>query len=147
MTATATFSDGTTKDVTSDASWSSLNLSVMTVSPTGVVTAVAFGVGSIRSDFQGRISSVVQVTATPAGTFGFEVAEFDAVRNNFNDTPLQKVIRLSAGESVTPLELAPHDMSYTVGADRCYPCRLIRIVSAVAGTLRLTLTWTGPRIV
>ena len=69
---------------------------------------------------------------------GFEVAEFDAIPNQSNDTPLQKVIRLSAGESVTPLQLAPHDMSYTVGTDRCFPCRLIRIMNAAAGTLRLT---------
>ena len=75
---------------------------------------------------------------------GFEVAEFDAIPNQSSDTPLQKVIRLSAGESVTPLQLAPHDMSYTVGTD-LFPCRLIRIMNAAAGTLRLTLTWTGSR--
>jgi hypothetical protein len=196
MTASATLSDGTTKNVTSDASWSSTNQSVVTVSPTGVVTCVAFGVAFVQAAFNGRSSSSLQVTATPAGTFivlgrvrepgnsgigqvqvletqsgqstltnsdgiysmggltashlrlekgGFEVAEFDAIPNQSSDTPLQKVIRLSAGESVTPLQLAPHDMSYTVGTDRCFPCRLIRIMNAAAGTLRLTLTWTGSR--
>jgi len=67
--------------------------------------------------------------------------------NSGNEVALQRVIRLTAGETVTPLQLAPHDMSYTVGADRCYPCRLIRVVNPSTGTLHVSLTWTESRAI
>jgi len=54
LTAVATFSDGTTKDVTSSADvtaptfWLSANTTIATVSPTGVVTGVSVGSVTIQ---------------------------------------------------------------------------------------------------
>ena len=76
---------------------------------------------------------------------GYEASEIDAPRNTFSEIALQRIIRLRAGETVTPSQLAPHDLSYNVGADRCDPCRLIRVVNPTPGMLQLRLTWTEPR--
>ncbi len=192
MTATANYSDGTTRNVTTEAQWQSLTPSMFTVSSSGVVTIVGFGVAGLRAQLGTRVSQI-QLSATPPNTFafygrvrepgaggiagarvseplsgastltdsqgsfsiaglasehlvfekeGFEAGELDARPGIFNDASLQRVIRVTAGESVT-LQLAPHDMSYMVGADRCFPCRLIRVVNPTAGTLHVILNWTG----
>jgi carboxypeptidase family protein len=72
---------------------------------------------------------------------GYEPAEVDATQTNV-DLPLQRVVRLIAGETVRPAELAPNDLSYTVGSNRCSPCRLIRVVVPQAGTVHVRVTWT-----
>ncbi len=65
----------------------------------------------------------------------------DATQTNV-DLPLQRVVRLNAGETATPAALAPNDLSYTVGGNRCNPCRLIRVVVLQAGTVHVRVTWT-----
>ena len=61
--AVATFSDGTTKDVTSDAAWTSSNTSVITISATGQGQAVGVGQSEICAMYQG-VSGCVLVTVT-----------------------------------------------------------------------------------
>jgi hypothetical protein len=73
---------------------------------------------------------------------GYEATEIDAPPNMFSEIALQRVIRLTAGETVTPSPLAPHDLSYSVGAERCYPCRLVRVANSTPGMLQVRLTWT-----
>jgi hypothetical protein len=196
LTATANYSDGTTRNVTTEAQWQSLTPSMFIISSSGVVTVVGFGVASLRAQFGTRISQI-QLSATPPDTFafygrvrepgmggiagarvsepqsgastvtdsegsfsiaslssghlvverdGFEAGQLDARPGIFNDASLQRVIRVTAGETVTPLQLAPHDMSYPVGGDRCFPCRLIRVANPTAGTLHVILNWTGPHM-
>ena len=41
------------------------------------------------------------------------------------------------------LELAPHDLEYSIGSERCYPCKLIRVTTATPGRLLVDVTWTG----
>jgi hypothetical protein len=59
----------------------------------------------------------------------------------FDGWPLQQVVRLEAGVGFA--EVGAHDVDYLVasGTHR-QPCRLIRVNSAAAGTLRLRVTWT-----
>jgi hypothetical protein len=195
LVATAVFSDATTRDVTSVAKWTSGNLSVATILPSGVLTVVGLGGTFISVLYQTKYGNV-RVNATPPDTFtlsgrvrepgnsgiagarvaetqfgqstvtdaygdfslarltnlrvafekdGFEPVQLDVKPNSAIDVPMQRIIRLAAGETVTPLRLAPHDMSYDVGGALCFSCRLIRIVAPVAGTLHLKLTWIEPK--
>jgi len=63
FTSTVTFSDGTTQDVTSMASWVSFNKAVATVSSTGVVTAVAPGTAVVKATYKGS-SGTFTLTVT-----------------------------------------------------------------------------------
>lgn len=191
LIASAAFSDGTTKTVTSDVVWTSQEPSALAVSPAGVVTALRFGSSTISARYFGK-TATLRVTVTPPGTFvangrvkepglgglpgvvlqeegsglvvttgqsgsftvgglqngrfrvdkdGFESITFTAKPNGYDDVGLQRVIRISAGSSVD-VNLAPHDMEYATGdGARCYPCRLIRIVSAESGRLQLHVAW------
>ncbi|HXG57001.1 MAG TPA: carboxypeptidase-like regulatory domain-containing protein, partial [Vicinamibacterales bacterium] len=73
---------------------------------------------------------------------GYEPIEVrvSAPTESFVDLRMQRVIRLIAGETVTPTRLAPADLSYTVGSNRCAPCRLIRVVVPQRGTLHVRVT-------
>lgn len=54
LRATGTYSDNTTQDLTSTATWTTSNATVATVSSTGVVTAKAAGTATISAAFGGR---------------------------------------------------------------------------------------------
>jgi hypothetical protein len=194
LQATATLSDGSTKDVTSLGVWQAGDARVITLTQTGLLSVTGFGSTWITFLYQTRGASG-QVTATPPGTFafagrvrepgvgglanvpvvdtisgrsaitdvdglfslaemsqqrahftvqkeGYEPAEIDATDVNV-DLPVQRVVRLTAGENVTPARLAPNDLSYTIGGTRCSPCRLIRVVVPQAGSLRIHTTWSA----
>jgi hypothetical protein len=68
LTATATLSDNTTKDVTSAATWQWGDARVVTVSPSGLLTIVGFGATWISASYQSRGAGAT-VTATLSGTF------------------------------------------------------------------------------
>ena len=67
LTATAHYSDGSTRDVTSQASWTSSQVRVATVSA-GAVTGVALGRTMIRANFE-RFSTAMTIVIQPDGTF------------------------------------------------------------------------------
>ncbi len=68
LTAIARFADGSTRDVTNEATWTSSDLSVVTVSGSGVVTATGLGSTIIQATFANR-SGFTNVQVTPLGTF------------------------------------------------------------------------------
>jgi Bacterial Ig-like domain (group 2) len=101
--------------------------------------------GRVVQTNQGGNYSVAQLPAAQAHLKfekdGYEPVELDATPSN-SEVAIQRIIRLVAGDTVTPLQLAPHDLSYTIGADHCYPCRLIRVTVPTAGKLHVDVTWT-----
>jgi hypothetical protein len=68
LTALARWRDGSTRDVTSTAHWSSQNASVATVSPSGLAIAIGFGAARIQVTYEGSMNEF-QLSVTPAGTF------------------------------------------------------------------------------
>jgi hypothetical protein len=79
---------------------------------------------------------------------GFEVVEVDAVPRPSDpnlsrlsvDIRLQRIVRLDAGTSRSQLTIAPDDVAYNQGTGFCWPCKLIRVSTGRAGTLRVTVT-------
>jgi Bacterial Ig-like domain (group 2) len=68
LTATATYKDGTSTDVTASTYWWSQRETVATVSPSGLVTAVGFGTAKIMATYM--LSASVDFTVVaPPGTF------------------------------------------------------------------------------
>jgi hypothetical protein len=76
---------------------------------------------------------------------GYERVTVEATPGVFADAPMQRVIRIAAGDSVE-VDLAPHDVSYELASGaRCYPCRMIRIGMPQPGRLHVKASWTEPR--
>jgi hypothetical protein len=72
-----------------------------------------------------------------------ETVEKDLHSNVFDDVPMQRIVRINAGDTVTPVPLAPFDMAYTMDSgELCFPCRLIRVDLPTSGTLHFGLKWT-----
>jgi len=67
FTATGHYSDGTSKDLTSSAQWSSSDSNVASVSGTGMATAVAFGVVTVTAQ-SGSLQATATVNVSSAGT-------------------------------------------------------------------------------
>ncbi len=65
LTATGTYVDNSTQDITSTATWSSDNTSVATVNSAGTVTGVAAGSTTVHAA-SGSINGSVNLTVTPA---------------------------------------------------------------------------------
>ncbi len=65
LTATGTFSDGTTQDLTHSASWTSAPAGFATVDPNGLVTGTAVGSATITAT-QAGVSGATTVTVTAA---------------------------------------------------------------------------------
>ena len=198
LTLNARYTDGSTKDVSAEAVWTSTRTRVVTVNK-GMLTTSAFGLAAIVAQFSGK-SANVNVIVAPDGAFvvdgrvrepgsgslsnvpvveqtsgtdtktdsagsfqlfsfasaririeqpDYEVFERDVLRpagpsrTTFLDAPLQRVVRISAGQSRGALVIAPNDVSYQVGADLCNPCKLIRAISGGPTTLTLRMSWTG----
>jgi Big-like domain-containing protein len=63
FTATAMYSDGTSKDVTSTATWATSDSTIATVSAVGLVTGVGDGTASITATYQtASTSDPIQIT-------------------------------------------------------------------------------------
>lgn len=198
LTATAGYADGSTRDVTREAQWTSSLPSIVTISADGILTARALGATSILvryPTFNPSLFRSAFATVTPAGTFtasgrvrepgaggvsgarvvhvpsgtsvltdadgtyslaalaggprfsftkaDYEEVELDVTPDKFSDTPMQRIIRMTAGGAPLSARLAPNDMDYLIGGStRCQPCRLIRITSPTPGVAQVRLTWT-----
>ena len=59
FTATATYADGTTANVTSNATWSSSNATVATIASGGIATGVTSGASSITATYGGKTATAV----------------------------------------------------------------------------------------
>jgi hypothetical protein len=86
LTATAVYSDKATKDVTSEAVWTSLDPAVATVSSTGVVTVLQFGACNITAQFQ-SLSTTRQFSAR-LPTSGFLPFHLSGVATDDEGQPL-----------------------------------------------------------
>lgn len=64
----AVFTDTSTRDVTSETTWTTADAKVVQVSAASVMTATGFGLTSITANYQGHTRSFT-VTVTPPGTF------------------------------------------------------------------------------
>jgi hypothetical protein len=69
LTAIGTFSDGTTQDLSSTATWQSASAQIVSVSPGGAAVALAVG-SSIISATSGTISGSTLLTVSPAALTG-----------------------------------------------------------------------------
>jgi hypothetical protein len=75
--AIGTYSDGSTKNITSQVTWTSSKTNIATVSASGLVTAIAAGNTSIMATLSGINSTVVPLTIIPAtggGAASFSVS-------------------------------------------------------------------------
>ena len=74
----------------------------------------------------------------------YEPRELDATDNAEVDGALQRVVRVTAGDSVDPPPLAPMDLAYEIDGVRCQPCRMIRIMVPSSGDMEMRVTWQTP---
>lgn len=113
FTATATYSDASTADITNAVTWSSSLTSVATIPSTGLATAIGAGVSNITAT-QGVTSASTTFTVTaPAGTAinlgsaaNFGVLAGTSITNNSGGTTLVTGDVGSPSQTVDPVQAA-----------------------------------------
>jgi hypothetical protein len=101
LVATARFSDGTSRDVTSTAQWASSNPLVATVAPTGMVTVVGTGDVDLRATYQTVTDSLrlhVVVAPQPAVTLSGVVREVKPNEHPLAGVRIEITTGLDAGK-------------------------------------------------
>lgn len=68
LTATGTYSDGSTRDLSSTVTWTSSAMAVVTVSPAGVLTAAMDGTAEITASHEGKTATRMVTVSGPALT-------------------------------------------------------------------------------
>ncbi len=127
FTATATYGDGSTRDVTTSSNWTSANPGVATVSPTtGGAVGVASGTSVITADF-GGMSNTATLTVNDATSQSFVV--YPATRAS---------IPVTGNQQYTAIETFSDGTSYDRTATSSWTS-----IDAIAGTGVATLSLDG----
>jgi len=80
---------------------------------------------------------------------GYEPGELDIAPDTAGYMRMQRIVRITTGETAVVPKLTHMDVSYDVGPDRCSPCRLIRIIARTRGIVHFELAWEpnqGPEL-
>ncbi|MGY4025405.1 beta strand repeat-containing protein [Aeromonas rivuli] len=139
LTVTATFTDGTSSNVTTSAALVSDSTGVATVSPSGLITAVAPGTAGITASYGGQ-SKVLTITVTPTVLTGIQITPPIISLVETLTQPLVAIGLFDNGTTsditdlvtwtVTPVNAA------VVGADGL----LTALLATAGGTVQATLT-------
>ncbi|MCY1022815.1 Ig-like domain-containing protein [Pyxidicoccus sp. MSG2] len=98
LTATGTFTDGSTQGLDADVTWTSSDAAVATVSDAGLVRAVAPGHVTLKAT-RGTVEATTDVTVTPATVTAISVGPADAFMASGSTLPLLATATLSDGTS------------------------------------------------
>jgi hypothetical protein len=69
LSALATYTDGSTKDVTTAVLWHSSDTSILTISATGLASGIHIGDVNVSASFINHVSVMQSIVVVPAGTF------------------------------------------------------------------------------
>jgi uncharacterized protein YjdB len=143
FTATAIFNNGTQRNVTGQAMWSSSNTGVATINGTGNATAVAAGTANITATYQGLSSSsqftvsaavVTSISVTPIAPtmVAGAVQQFQATAI-FSDNTSQNVTGQATWVSTNPMVAGVATNGFMRG----------RVTALAAGTADIQATYQG----
>ena len=149
LTATGTFSDGTTQDLTGSASWTTAPAGLATVHPNGLVTGTGVGSVSVTAT-QGAVSGSGTVTITPAVLTSIAITPPNpSIANGttvqltatgvFSDGTTQD-LTLSASWTSTPASLATVDSNGLLTGTGVGSVSVTATQGAVSGTGTVTIT-------
>jgi hypothetical protein len=169
FSAVARFSNGTTQDVTGQASWQSSNTAVATVSPTGSVSVQALGSSDIRATYQGMtgtlsVSIVIgPFTGTWVGALGVNgqsslpltyqlVQTGNSVTGSMNVVSSSTTIQIGTANGNVSSNMWTYTMKFTEGDFTKLPPDFMCFITAqgtatVSGTtMSVTGTFTPPSV-
>ena len=155
--ATGTFSDGTSKDMTSEVTWSSTNAGVATVSnaagTSGLATTLTQGTATITATF-GNISGSTLLTVTPATIIDIEVdpsnlsiprgstQQFTAAGILSDDTVIDLTPEVTWSSSATEVVTVSNETGFEGIATAIAPgtATITAVYQGVIGSATLTVT-------
>ena len=156
FTATGTFSDGSTQDLTTSVSWLTSSSSVFTINASGLATAVGVGSGQVTASYQGRTAQTSSFQVTPAVVTSIAVApsasliaagstqQFSATAT-YSDSSMADVtgsVAWSSSSSAT----ATITSSGVASGRSSGATTITAVLGAVSGSTTLTVTGNAPLV-
>ncbi len=127
FTATGTFPDGSSRDITALVTWSSSNASIVTVNSSGVATAVAVGAGTVITATSGKISG--------STTLGVNSATLSSI----TVTPANPSIPAGVPQQFTATGTYSDGMSYAITAQVTWSSSNIAVATVDASGLAVSV--------
>lgn len=153
FTATANYSDGSSKDVSNTVAWTSSTTSVATVSATGLAKALAVGSTSITATMLGISGSAIltvpkalaSITVTPSSPIVSIGASNQLVATGkYNDGSSQDLTSLatwsSSNTSVSTVSSTGFDIAFDTGT-----AQVSATLNGVVGSTTVTVSATSPQ--
>jgi len=150
LTATGTYSDGTTQNLTQSVTWSSSSSTIASVSASGSVQANSLGTSTIGATSGSGVTGTASVTATPPVVVSLDVAPFalsivlegasqlHAIAT-WSDGTTQDVTTATSWSS-TPAGIATISLSGRATAWQVGSTTVFATYSGATGTSNLTVT-------
>lgn len=152
FTATATYSDGTTANVTQDVTWTSSDPNVANVDPSGVATGVGAGgpvtitatlgptTGTAQLTVVGAVT-LVSIAVTPANpSIPVQTTQAFTATATYSDTTTRDVTSVVTWTSANPLVASIDESGVAVGLQAGGPITISATLGGVTGTTNLTVT-------
>ena len=144
FTATGTYSDNTTRDITTSVTWNSYTTAVATIDNTGLATAVATGSTTITASSGSIISNsatlkvtsatVSSITVTPASpNIALGATQQFIATGTFSDSTTQILTKVASWTSSSQSIATIVNTAGSIGL----------ATSFAAGTTTITATWSG----
>jgi uncharacterized protein YjdB len=142
LTATGTFSDGTTQDLTQSASWISANTTLATVNPNGLVTGTGVGATTVTAT-QAGVSGATTVTVTGAILTSIVVTPANPIisEQGFKTTVMLTATGVFSDGSTQDLKNTVSWTSSNVAIADVEPSGLVK--ARQVGTATITATFAG----
>lgn len=137
FTATGTYSDATTRDLTSQVTWSSSSTSTATINASGIATGVGAGTATITAA-QGSLSGTAALTvnAAPASRSLWSAGTTPTVVDGGADNPVQLGVKFRSDVAGTITAVRFYKSAANTGAH-------VATVWSSTGTLLATATFTN----
>lgn len=154
LTAVATYSDGTTADVTQNATWTSASPNIVDVSVAGVVLGVsAGGPVNVTATYAGQVATaqvsvngpatVVSVTLTPtAASVAVGASQTFTATATWSDTSVQDVTRFATWTSANSGVATVNDQGQVLGVASGGPVLISASFGGQTGGANVTVTGT-----
>ena len=139
FTATGTYSDGSSEDITFMVTWDSNAPNIMTLEPSGEATCANVGVAQVTATYAGITSKAIQITVVPLSSIDVEPAS----PADLAISSTQQFIATGTFSDGSTADITPHVTSYSSDTRVATIDAWGKVTVISAGSTQITANFAG----